>query len=399
VNNFVRILGALGAIFIVSIAIAACGGGGDSVPSGSVAKVGGTKITNDTFNHWVSVAIKGSQQPGSTTAVAVPDPPDFNQCVASKRKSLPKPPKGQTAPTDAQLKTQCKTEYTQVKDQVMQFLIAAQWVSGEAGDLGIKIKDADVQKQFELTKKQSFKKEADYQKFLTSSGMTQADIMFRVRNDVLSKRIQAKVSKSDKKITDAAITDYYNKNKSRFAQPERRDLLIVLTKTKAKAQQAKAALDSGQSFASVAKKYSIDDNSKKNGGKLQGVASGQQEKSLDDAVFGATPSKITGPVKTSFGYYVFKVTKVTSKSQQSLAQAKSTIQSLLDSQEKQKALNTFVTDFRKKWKGKTNCAKGYVVDTCKNAPKPKTTSAPAQQQTPQQTPQAPQAPQGTPTAP
>ncbi len=212
--------------------------------------------------------------------------------------------------------------------------------------------------------------------------------MFRVRNDVLSKRIQAKVTKSDKKPTDAEISDYYAKNKSRFAQPERRDLLIVLTKTKAKADQAKAALDSGQSFASVAKKYSIDDNSKKNGGKLEGVASGQQEKSLDDAVFGAPKSKIVGPIKTSFGYYVFKVTKVTPKSQQTLAQAKSTISSLLISQNQQKALNSFVTDFRKKWKDKTNCAKGYVVDTCKNAPKPKTTSTgattpatPAPQQT------------------
>ena len=83
----------------------------NGVPSGSVANVGGTKITNDTFNHWVSVAIKGSQQQGATAAVAVPDPPDYTQCIATKRKALPKPPKGQTAPTDAQLKKQCKPEY------------------------------------------------------------------------------------------------------------------------------------------------------------------------------------------------------------------------------------------------------------------------------------------------
>jgi foldase protein PrsA len=344
------------------------------VSSGNVANVGGTKISDDTFNHWVSVAIKGSQQQGSTAEVAVPDPPNYTQCVATKRKSLPKPPKGQSAPTDAQLKQQCQAEYTQVKDQVMQFLIAAEWVSGEAKDQKINVKDSDVQKQFELTKKQSFKKEADYQKFLKSSGMTQADVIFRVRNDVLSKRIQAKVTKSDKKPTDAQITDYYNKNKSRFAQPERRDLLIVLTKTKAKAQEARAALDSGQSFASVAKKFSIDDTSKKNGGKLEGVASGQQEKALDDAMFSAKLKKLTGPIKTSFGYYVFEVTKVTPKSQQTLAQAKTTISSLLVSQNQQKALNTFVTSFRKKWKDKTNCAKGYIVDTCKNAPKQKTTS-------------------------
>ncbi len=92
------IFGALCAIFIVSIALAACGGDDSGVPSGSVANVGGTKITNDTFNHWVSVAIKGSQQQGSTAEVAVPDPPDYTQCIATKRKSLPKPPKARARP-------------------------------------------------------------------------------------------------------------------------------------------------------------------------------------------------------------------------------------------------------------------------------------------------------------
>src|SRR6266480_276582 len=58
------------------------------------------------------------------------------------------------------------------------------------------------------------------------------------------------------------IVAYYNSNKTRFGQPQRRDLLVVLTKDQATANKAKSALSSGQSFASVAKKYSIDDASK-----------------------------------------------------------------------------------------------------------------------------------------
>src|SRR3954447_6583791 len=177
--------------------------------------------------------------------------------------------------------------------------------------------------------------------------MTQDDILFRVRLDALSTKLREKVTKKSKGVTTADISAYYNKNKSRFAQPERRDLLVVLTKTKAKADQARSALESGQSFKSVAKKYSIDQASKSQGGKLVGVAKGQSEKAFDDAVFSASKGKLVGPVKTQFGYYVFRVTKVTAAPQQTLAQATPTIRNLLTSQNQQKSLNDFVTDFRK----------------------------------------------------
>ena len=176
---------------------------------------------------------------------------------------------------------------------------------------------------------------------------------------------------------DAQIAAYYNKNKARFAQPERRDLRIVLTKDIGTAQKAKSLIQSGTAFATVAKKYSIDQASKSQGGVLLAVAKGQQEPALDKAVFAAKKGQLEGPIKTQFGYYVFKVQKITPASQQSLAQAKETIKQLLASQNQQKALDDFVKNFRKKWKGKTNCRSGYVTQDCKNAPTPKTTSTSA----------------------
>jgi foldase protein PrsA len=369
-----RLFLAVGAIAVPAAALTACG---DSVPSNSVAKVGDDSITKTQFNHWMSVAAISSQgaQPGQTAPkAAVPQPPDFTACVANKQKTAPKPAKGQPKPTAAQFKAQCKQEYEGLRDQVLQFLISAEWIKGEASDKGVKVTDAEVNKQFQQTKKQSFPKEADYQKFLKSSGMSQDDILFRVRLDTLSNKLREKVTKGKDKVTDAQIAAYYNKNKARFAQPERRDLRIVLTKTKDKADQARQAIQSGQSFASVAKKFSIDQASKSQGGVLLAVAKGQQEKALDSAVFAAKKGALEGPVKTQFGYYVFKVQKITKASQQSLSQAKQTIKQLLASQNQQKSLDSFVKDFRKKWKGKTNCRKGFITQDCKNAPKQKTNS-------------------------
>jgi foldase protein PrsA len=368
--------------------IAGCG---NDVPSGSVAKVGDETITKKEFNKWLRTAAAGQAQGG---AVVVPDPQNgFKNCVAAMEKQ---PSQGGPKPSAADLKKECTQQYDQLKGEVMQFLIQAAWVQQEADARGVKVSDAEVQRSFEDQKKQAFPSDKAYKKFLASSGMTEADILFRVKLDQLQQKLTQKVTEKEGTVSDADVKDYYDKNKKRFAQPERRDLNVVLTKTKAKADQAKKALDSGTSFKDVANKYSIDDASKSQGGKLPDVAKGQQEKSLDTAVFAAKKGKITGPVKTQFGWYVFEVSKVKPATQQSLAQAKETIRNLLKSQNQQKALNSFIKSFRSDYKDKTVCADQYRIAECKNGPKQKTNTGPASGDSPQggATPQTPQAPQG-----
>jgi foldase protein PrsA len=379
---FIRKFSALCAFFVVTAVLAACGGGG--MPGDAVVKVGDTTIKKSTFQHWVQIAAISSQGAADPTAAAkpkvnVPVPPDFTACIATKQKTAPKPAKGQPQQTSTQFKSQCKTEYEGLRDQVLQFLISSEWISGEAGDQGVKVTDKEVQKQFQTTKKQSFPKEADFQKFLKSSGMTLNDLLFRVKLDTLSNKLRTQITKGKDKVSAAQIQTYYDKNKARFAQPERRDLRIILTKTQDQAQSALSRVKGGESFGKVAKAVSIDQASKSQGGVLLAVAKGQQEKAFDDAIFAAAKGKLTGPVKTQFGYYVFKVQKITKATQQTVKEATPTIKQLLASQNQQTALDKFVKDFRKKWKDKTDCRSGFVTQDCKNAPKQKTTSTGATQ--------------------
>ena len=346
---------------LLGATVAVVAGCGDAVPGNSVASVDGNEIKKDDFNHWMNVAAKSTGQPNAS----VPDAPEFTKCVAAKRKTLPKPAKGQPETTDKQLKDQCKQEYEALREQVMQLLTRFQWIDGEAKERGIKLSDADVKKSFEEQKKQAFPKDADYQKFLKQNGQSEADILERVRLDLLSNKIRDEIIKGKDKVSDAQIKDFYDKNKDRFAQPERRDLRVVLTKTEAKANEAKAALDSGESWKDVAKKYSIDEASKAQGGKQPAQAKGTLERSLDEAVFSADKGEVTGPIKTQFGWYVFEVDKVTKASQQTLEQAKETIRQTLQSQNQQKALDAFLKDFEKKWKERTECREGFVTAVCK----------------------------------
>jgi foldase protein PrsA len=365
---------ALGAFFVLAIVLSACGGGG--VPSGDVVKVADTGIKTSTYTHWLQIAAISSQAQqnpsGGTPKANIPDAPNFTKCIAQKKATAPAPAKGQPQPTDAQYKAQCQQEYDGLKSQVMSFLIRSQWLEGEASSEGVKVTDKEVKAQLDKARQQAFPKQSDYVKFLQQSGMTEADLLFRQRGQVLEQKITQKVTKASANVSPAAIQSYYNKNKAQFGTPERRDLLIVLTKDKAKAQQALAALKSGQSFAKVASRFSIDQASKNNGGKLLNVAKGQQEPAFDTAIFGAPKNKVEGPIKTQFGYYVFEVTKVTKAVQEPLSQAKPQIVSILKAQNQQTVLQKFGKKYQARWKSKTECANAYITPDCKNYKAPKT---------------------------
>jgi parvulin-like peptidyl-prolyl isomerase len=382
----IRSLLALSAVSLALVGLAACG---SSVPSDAVVSVNGTAITKDAFNHWLGVAAASTATtPGAKPVL--PDPPNYTACVAHFQAIAPKPAKGQKAPTTAQLRSECEQQYKSLQTEVLGFLISSSWVLGEAHSLGVKMTDAEVKKQFEKIKSQQFPKAAEFQKFLSTSGQTVSDLLLRVKLNLLSQKIQAKISKQKGAPTAAQIEKYYNENKSKYGVPEKRSVQIILTKTEAEANAAKKEIESGKSFASVAKAKSIDPTSKVHGGVLPAVTKGEEESALDKALFSAKTDVLGGPVKTPFGYYIYEVKSITPGTQQTLAQAKASIKQQLQSTGSQTALSTFVKNFKKKWTAKTICRSGYVVADCKTYVAPKTSTAPAGTST---------APAGTSTAP
>ncbi|MHB8243489.1 MAG: peptidyl-prolyl cis-trans isomerase [Solirubrobacteraceae bacterium] len=366
-SKALRITSALGAVLFALLGVSACGGG---IPGDAVVQVGSSPITKTTFNHWMSVAASSSKTSASAKTV-VPEPPSYTACIANLAATTPKPPKGQKATTTAQFKTQCETQYKTLKTEVLGFLVSLDWVLGEATSQGVKVSDAEVKKQFVKIRTQQFPKAAEFEKFLSTSGQTVSDLLLRVKQNMVSSKLQQKILKSHAKVTKSAVEKYYNEHKSSYGTPEQRKVEIILTKTEAAASSAKKEVESGKSFASVAKKVSIDPTSKTKGGLLT-VIKGQEEKSLDTAIFGAKTNTLSGPVKTPFGYYVFEVLSVTAGKQQSLAQSESAIKQQLTSKQQQEAFTKFVKEFKKKWKAKTDCRAGYVVEDCKQYKAPKT---------------------------
>jgi foldase protein PrsA len=374
VRTPLRILLALSAFFVAAIVFAACGSSDTSVPGNAVANVDGTPITRADYEKWAEITAKGSTQ--GTARPVVPDPPTFTRCIAALRIQS-RPARGQPAPTDVTLRAQCRQQNEALLQQAMGTLIQNLWIEKEAKEQGVSVSDAEVNRQLAQTKRQSFPTDRDFQRFLRQSGMTQEDVLQRVRIQALAAKLARKIQNSAAPVTDAQVQSYYDRNRDQFAVPERRDVELILTRTQAQANQAKSAVAGGTSWAAAARQYSTDAASKATGGVLRGVSEGQQDRAFDQAAFGARTGVIVGPVKGQFGYYVLRVKTITSPRQTPISETRGQIRALLTQQGQQQKMTSFLRDFQTRWRDKTNCRSGFVVQLCKNAPAIRTTSTPA----------------------
>jgi foldase protein PrsA len=357
---------ALGAFFVVAVALSGCGSG---IPGNAVADMAGNPISTTAFKHWMYIAAKGSSAQTPGAPVIVPsDPPNFDTCISQVKAQIPTFAKGKT---DAQIRTACKQLFTSLSGQVMDFLIRAYWYQAQAKKLGITVSDADINKAFAAAKKQQFPTAAAFNTFLSQSGQTLNDIMFRVRVNEIYKKLLAKHQST---VSAAAIQTYYNSHTSQFGKPETRNIRIVRTNTLKAANAAKAALAHGQSWDAVTKKYSIDSSTKNKGGVITGVKKGQEEQALDTAAFGAKLNTIVGPVHGQFGYYVVQVTKIIPGSQQSLAQATPLIKQILNGNRQTAAQSAVDAQAKKSWLSKTKCRSAYSMADCSGYKAPKATS-------------------------
>ena len=354
---------ALGAFFVLAVAVAGCGSG---VPGNSVADVAGNPITTQAFNHWMFVAAKSqaAEEPGQP--VIVPnDPPQFTKCIADVRKAIPSLAKTKAAT----LKTACQEQFTSLSSSVMDFLITAYWYQADAHKLGVKVTNAEVQNAFAAAKKQTFPTAAGFNSFLSETGQTLDDIVYRFKINTI---VQKLVARYTKPVTQANIVAYYNSHPTQFSTQESRDMRIVLTTSSAQADAAKKALQSGQSWTTVAKKYSTDPTTKNNGGLLTGVTQGQQDAALTKAAFAAPVNQLIGPIKGQFGYYVVEVTKVTPATHKTLAEATKTIKSQLTTTQSQTAQTAVANQAKKDWLSQTTCRAEYAMADCKGYKAPKT---------------------------
>ena len=275
----------------LALVASACGGGSDSVPSGAIAVVDGTEISEDDLDELIAQAKKGYD---------------------AQKQEFPK------AGTP---------EFQSIQTQYVAYLVELEEFRQAAEELGISVTDEDVDKaEQELIKSRFDGKRAAYEKALETQGFTAEQYREKaLAVSALSKKIFDEVTKGVK-VTEQEILAYYTQNQSQYGTPESRDVRHILVAekngdgkvdfdaSKEKADDIYAQLENGADFAALAKSSSADPGSKNSGGKLT-ISRGQTVPEFDKISFELDTGELARPVKTQYGYHVIEAVSDVRKAQ------------------------------------------------------------------------------------
>ncbi|MDP8911619.1 MAG: peptidylprolyl isomerase [Actinomycetota bacterium] len=318
-------------VFIVGVLLAlvavGCGGGDDAVPTGVAAVVDGEEIKKSQVEHLIDQAQKQAKQSGR-----------------------PAPEPGTPA-------------YQQLRSQAVQYLVTQVQFEQEAEELDVEVTDAEINKRIgDIVVRVAGGDKKQFERILARNGMTRADLKRQVRIQLISDKVQKKVT-NDVKVSDEEIEKYYNKNKKLYRQPPNREVRHILVKAnqRALAQRLYQQLAGGADFAKIAKRYSIDPSAKTTGGKFRVTKGGAFDPKFTSASFGLKTGQISQPVKTQFGWHLIEALGPPRPAGTlPLSQVKESIRQQLLQQKKSKAAADWFNDLRKEYEDKVKYQAGYA---------------------------------------
>lgn len=307
----------------LAVGLAACGGGSDTktaedVPVDAIALVGDQEVPKAEYDALLDRA---------------------KQSYEAQKRPFPKVG---------------SPEYNGLKVRAVQFLVQRYEFRNEAENLGVKVTDEEVTKRLDELKKTNFGgSDEKLQAELKKLGLTEEQAREEIEDKLLQEKIFSKVTGSIK-VPEAEIEAYYKDNEEQFTKP--REVRHILVKSKQKADEFYKDLNGGASFAALAKKFSQDTASAKQGGKLT-VSKGQTVAPFDKIAFSIDEGEISKPVKTQFGWHIIEalapieVTKLT--------EAKPTIEQQLKQQRQSAAMQTWLKQTQAKYAKDIVYAAGY----------------------------------------
>ena len=191
-----------------------------------------------------------------------------------------------------------------MKTPVVDMMVENEIILKDLKDNEIEITDEDVQKNIDTYVATSGGKE-NFDKMLSDYNLNLEDLKKYVRYETVAQKHMDWYNKEHQP-SDDEINKYFEENKDYLVQVKAQHILVD---SEEKANEAKARIDKGEKFEDVAKDMSIDEFTKDEGGDLGFIYKNQMDKDFEKVAFELKDGQVSGPVKTSFGYHIIKVTE------------------------------------------------------------------------------------------
>jgi len=141
----------------------------------------------------------------------------------------------------------------------------------------------------------------------------------KVRVDYIELRVDDLAAEID--IVDEDLRALYEQTRGNYLVPEERSASHILLSLDggddesvvAEAKALRARIESGESFADLAREYSTDPGSAEQGGSLGSFARGVMVPEFEEAAFSLDIGEISQPVRSDFGVHLIRVDQITAE--------------------------------------------------------------------------------------
>jgi parvulin-like peptidyl-prolyl isomerase len=275
--------------------------------------------------------------------------------ATGRTQDLKQKSKGEAALTSAQLLTQCQEAYEALLGQALDVLVSYDWLSQAASREGLGVSEAAVREEYLSEAKAAFHTPQAFEAYLVKSGLSPADVMLRIRSQLLAAALQKRAEAQASVVTQAQVAAYVATHPP---ASKTWDVDVVLAHSEQVALKARSEILSGEPWARVAKALSVDPSAA-SGGLVKDLGAQEADTSLAKALEGSRPGVLVGPFHSDFGYYLIRVISVQGQRPPTLAQREVKARAALASSHESTAWQSFLTSWKAQHKAQTTCLAAY----------------------------------------
>lgn len=215
----------------------------------------------------------------------------------------------------------------------------------QADRLAIRVSAEEHDKAIEEARKEY--PSGTFETLLRERGTSLKEWSSDLKEDLLMEKVVQKLVYSKQQVSGDEIAAYYNANKKQFDRPDQVRARQMVVSTEEEGQKILGLLRQGESFAAIARQYSMSPDAVE-GGDLGFFAKGEMPPEFEKAVFNLAVGRLSDLVKSEYGYHVFLVEEKRKAAQLTLDVVGSEIRETLLAEKKEKAYQEWLRDLRGK---------------------------------------------------
>jgi len=242
-----------------------------------------------------------------------------------------------------------KVKRDEYRDKALQNLIDQQLQHQDAVAKGMKPDKKEVKNRMEQIRAR-FASKKEYKAALEQARATEDELRTRIEREVLIKAVIAKTVDEPAKMDEAGLREYYDKNISKFKQPEAVQLMLISMKDKKKAREALKRIKGGENFSIVAEQMSEDDYRVK-GGDFGYIHRGRlKSPKIENEAFRLKAGEMSGLLQAEGTWFIIKAGEKKPEVQMSFEQMKNKLKRDIEGQRTAELTGKWMADLRAKAK-------------------------------------------------